>query len=250
MSGKLRRFESKVVAVTGGAAGIGKAAAEMFVEEGGTVVVLDRQCIRGRGDENLTCLEADISQASDVRSAASVIRERFGRLDVLYNNAGVELSKNILEMSEEDWDRVMDVNVKGMFLVCRELLPLMIDSCGGAVVNTSSISGIVGWPAYGAYCTSKGAVVLFTRQLALEMGPHNIRVNAVAPGTTKTGMIDRLLKDEEDPDAVIRVIEERHPLGRFAEPSEIAAAVLFLASPEASFITGALLPVDGGYTAK
>jgi NAD(P)-dependent dehydrogenase (short-subunit alcohol dehydrogenase family) len=250
VSPRLRRFENKVVAVTGGATGIGKAAAERFCDEGAAVVVLDRHAIEGSGNSTITFLETDIRSAPAVKAAASSIRDLFGRLDVLCNNAGVELTRNLLDMSEEEWDTVMAVNVKGMFLVCRELLPLMMESGGGAVVNTSSISGIVGWPAYSAYCTSKGAVVLFTRQLALEMGPHNIRVNAVAPGTTRTRMIDRLLKDEDDVDAAVRLIQERHPLGRFAEPAEIAAAMLFLASPEASFITGALLPVDGGYTAK
>jgi len=248
MNRQIKRFEGKVAAVTGGAAGIGKAAAEMFREEGASVVVLDRQ--QGEGMADITFLKTDVGRKEEIEAAAESIKERFGRLDVLCNNAGVELSRDLLDMSEEEWDRVMDVNVKGMFLLCKHLLPLMIESGGGAVVNTSSISGILGWPSSSAYCTSKGAVVLFTKQLALEMGPHNIRVNAIAPGTTKTSMIDRLLKDEEDLDATVELIRSRHPLGRFADPREIAAVMLFLASDEASFITGAVLPVDGGYTAK
>ncbi len=244
----MKRFENKVVVVTGGASGIGKAAAEMFRGEGARVIVLDRQV--GDAGDGITVLQADVRLGNEISGAAEKIRGMFGRLDVLCNNAGVELSKDLLEMSEEEWDLVMDVNVKGMFLLCKYLLPLMIESEGGSVVNVSSISGLLGWPSSSAYCTSKGAVILFTKQLALEYGKHNIRVNAVAPGTTKTSMIDRLLKDEADLNATLKLIRERHPLGRFADPREIASAILFLASDEASFITGSVLPVDGGYTAK
>ena len=244
----MKRFKDKVVAVTGGASGIGKAAAGMFRDEGASVVILDKQTIVA--EDGIFFHQMDVRQVHGVSAAAETIQRNFGKLDVLCNVAGVELNRSLFDTSEDEWDLVMDVNVKGMFLLCKSLLPLIIKSGGGAVVNVSSISGLLGWPDSSAYCASKGAVILLTKQLSLEFGKYNIRVNAVAPGTTKTPMIDRLLKDEADIQSSIRLIQERHPLGRFAEPEEIASAMLFLASDEASFITGSVLPVDGGYTAK
>jgi len=244
----MKRFKDKVVAVTGGASGIGKATAGMFRDEGASVVILDKQAIVV--DDGIFFHQLDVRQENEISAAAETIRGKFGKLDVLCNIAGVGLNRSLFETSEDEWDQVMDVNVKGIFLLCKILLPLMIASGGGAVVNVSSISGLLGWPDSSAYCTSKGAVILLTKQLSLEFGKNNIRVNAIAPGTTKTPMIDRLLKDEADIPSSIWLIQERHPMGRFAEPEEIASAILFLASSEASYITGSVLPVDGGYTAK
>jgi NAD(P)-dependent dehydrogenase (short-subunit alcohol dehydrogenase family) len=137
-----------------------------------------------------------------------------------------------------------------MFLVSRQVLPVMMRQGRGAVVNTSSISGLLGWPGSAAYCASKGGVIALTRQMAVDYAPHGIRVNCICPGSTLTPMIERLFGVEKDPEASRRSIEAMHPLGRLARPEEIAEAALFLASEEASFITGAALPVDGGYTAK
>jgi NAD(P)-dependent dehydrogenase (short-subunit alcohol dehydrogenase family) len=180
--------------------------------------------------------------------AAVVIR--FGRIDVLVNNAGVEHSAPLDQTTEADWDRVLGVNLKGTFLLSRQVLPVMMKRGKGAVVNVASISGLLGWPAYAAYCASKGGVVQLTRQMAVDYAPHGIRVNCICPGTTLTPLAERLFQQEQDPESVQATIAARHPLGRFARPEEIAQAVLFLASEEASFITGAILPVDGGYTAK
>ncbi len=244
----MKRFKDKVVLISGGASGIGKACAEMFCDEGASVVVLDKQT--PDAVEGISFHRVDVRRGNEISAVAENIKRDFGKLDVLCNVAGVELNRSLFDTSEDEWDLVMDVNVKGMFLLCKALLPLMIESGGGSVVNVSSISGLLGWPDSSAYCTSKGAVILFTKQLSLEFGKYNIRVNTVAPGTTKTPMIDRLLKDESDLQSSIELIQDRHPLGRFADPGEIAAAMLFLASDEASFITGSVLPVDGGYTAK
>ncbi|MBN2551750.1 MAG: SDR family oxidoreductase, partial [Spirochaetales bacterium] len=195
-------------------------------------------------------LTADVTSTSDINGAVEKVRSTHGRIDVLFNNAGIELSRPVHQTSEQEWDRVMSVNLKGMFVVSKAVLPVMMEHKRGSIVNTSSISGVLGWPAYAAYSTSKGGVVQLTRQMAVDYAPYNIRVNCICPGTTLTPLIERLFQLEEDPEEAKRIIAGRHPLGRFARPEEIAQAVLFLASEEASFITGAVLPVDGGYTAK
>jgi NAD(P)-dependent dehydrogenase (short-subunit alcohol dehydrogenase family) len=253
----MKRFENTKAVVTGGASGIGKALVGILLEEGARVVVIDKSPADSPGEygedfpmERVLSLQTDITREDEVRAAAEKVETFFGSPSMLFNNAGIEHIGTMVETSADDWDRVMGVNVKGMFLICKAILPLMIAGGGGAVVNVSSISGILGWPASAAYCTSKGAVILLTKQMAVDFGKHNVRVNAVAPGTTKTPMIDRLLADEKDLVSVTEMIKNRHPLKRFAEPREIAEAMLFLASEEASFITGAVLPVDGGYTSK
>jgi len=252
------RFAGEVVVVTGGGSGIGRAAAQAFAREGATVAVIDRDAVAGRGSvESLEAAggrgiytAADVSMAGEVAAAVRRIQESCGPIDVVFNNAGIEHSGPLHEVAEEDWDRVMAVNLKGIFLLCKAVMPVMMARRKGAVVNTSSISGLLGWPAYAAYCASKGGVIQLTRQMAVDYGPYNIRVNCICPGTTMTPLVERLFELEADPEAARRLIAARHPLGRFARPEEVAEAALFLASEEASFITGAVLPVDGGYTAK
>jgi len=254
----VKRFEGQVAVITGGGSGIGRAAALGFAREGAAVAVIDRDGEEGRrtvqGIESeggrALFVELDVARSDRVGRGVRDIQERFGRLDVLFNNAGVEHSGRLHEVPEAEWDRVMAVNLKGVFLLCKAVLPLMMRQRRGAVVNTSSISGLLGWPAYAAYCTSKGGVIQMTRQMAVDYAAFNIRVNCICPGTTLTPLIERLFELEADPEGTRRLIAARHPLGRFAQPEEIAAAVLFLASEEASFVTGAVLPVDGGYTAK
>ncbi len=252
------RFEDRVIILTGAASGIGKAAATLFAGEGGAVCLLDidRKGIEKTADDILhqggkaLALACDVTDEGKVTEVVAQVLQHVGRIDVLCNNAGIELSRSLIHTEEDEWDRVLAVNLKGMFLLSKHVVPHMMDSGGGAVVNTSSISGLLGWPDSSAYCASKGGVVQLTREMAVEYGPHNIRVNCICPGTTETPMIDRLLGQESDPEGTARSIRAMHPLGRFAQPDEIARAMLFLASEEASFVTGAILPVDGGYTAK
>jgi NAD(P)-dependent dehydrogenase (short-subunit alcohol dehydrogenase family) len=254
----VRRFDGMVGMVTGGAGGIGRAICLLLAREGATVAVADLADGGGSGTCALIgerggagmCLAVDVASDGQVADCVAKVVDRFGRIDVLFNNAGVELSRKLHETSVQEWDKVFDVNLKAMFLVCRQVLPVMVRQGGGAIVNTSSISGLLGWPASAAYCASKAGVIGLTRQVAVDYAPHGIRVNCICPGTTLTPMIERLFSQDKDPAGFRKTVEAMHPLGRLALPEEIAEAALFLASSEASFITGAALPVDGGYTAK
>lgn len=254
----MRRFEGMVGLVTGAAGGIGRAMCVLLAREGAAVAAVDRNgpgaeetlgLVRGQGARGL-CLAADITREDEVAGCVRQVVDAFGGIDVLFNNAGVELSRTLHETTEQEWDRVLDANLKAMYLVSRHVLPLMIGRGRGAVVNTSSISGLLGWPSSAAYCASKAGVIGLTRQAAVDYASHGIRVNCICPGTTLTPMIERLFAEADDPAAFRKSVENMHPLGRLARPEEIAEAALFLASEEASFITGAALPVDGGYTAK
>ncbi len=254
----MKRFVGMSGVVTGGGGGIGRAMCLLLAREGATVSVIDRdveagletlRLIRQEGGIGLFA-ETDLTSRAAVCSAVELCLKRFGGIDLLFNNAGVELSATLHETTEEEWDRVLDINLKAMYLVSREVIPVMVRRGKGAIVNTASISGLLGWPASAAYCASKGGVVQLTRQMAVDYAPFGLRVNCICPGTTLTPMIERLFLSERDPEAARKAIGAMHPLGRFARPEEIAQAALFLASNEASFITGAILPVDGGYTAK
>jgi meso-butanediol dehydrogenase / (S,S)-butanediol dehydrogenase / diacetyl reductase len=175
---------------------------------------------------------------------------RWGRLDILVNNAGHIVYKTIVDTSDEEWDRVMAVNVRSMFVHCRAAIPVMQERGGGAIVNTASISGLIGIPALTAYTASKGAVVQLTRQLAVEWASAGIRVNAVAPGALDTPFLTDFIAVQDDPDAVAATIAAEHPLGRLGTADEVAQSIVFLASDAAGFVTGAVLAVDGGFTAQ
>jgi NAD(P)-dependent dehydrogenase (short-subunit alcohol dehydrogenase family) len=223
---------------------------QRLAERGASVVAVDvSPKVEELVGERVTAVEGDASVAATAERAAETAAQRFGRIDVLVNNAGHIVWKTLADTTEAEWDRVMAVNVKSMFLHCRAVLPAMLAQGGGAIVNTASISGLIGLPGQAAYAASKGAVVQLTRQLAVEYGGANIRVNAVAPGAVATPFLLDFVATLDDPDGVAAEIKASHPLNRFAEPEEVAESILFLASDAAAFTTGTILGVDGGYTA-
>lgn len=254
-----RRFKGKGVIVTGGASGIGKATAERFLEEGAKVAIFDvseengeatLKELRKKGFTPLILI-GDVTKSSDVKKMVRTAKAKLGRIDVLFNNAGILVEGTVEDVTEKDWDRIMAVNVKGVFLMSKEVVPIMLKQRKGAIVNNASCSGLVGDRNAIAYNTSKGAVVLMTKCLALDYAEKNIRVNCVCPGEIDTPMFRQEARARKmSVEEYRKELCEYHPIGRLGEPSEVANAVLFLASDQASFITGAAFSVDGGYTCK
>lgn len=251
------KLQNKVALITGGTSGIGEATALLFAKEGAKVVITGRSAERGdkivnnimRNSRDAIFLKTDVSIAQECRNAVSKTIAEFGRLDILFNNAGVFYAHTIMECTEEEWDLQLDVNLKGTFLMSKFALPGMIAQGSGVIINNSSGWGLVGGDKAVAYCASKGGVVLLTKAMAIDHGPQGIRVNCVCPGDVDTPMLPedanfRGMKwDEYVAGAANR------PMRRIGTPEEIARAVLFLASDDSSFMTGAALVVDGGGTA-
>jgi dihydroanticapsin dehydrogenase len=253
------RFKNRCVIVTGGASGIGKATVGRFLEEGAKVAMIDVS--RKTGEEALEefrekghrplLLTGDVTKQSDVKKMVGEAKRRLGRIDVLFNNAGILVEGTIEQVSEKDFDRIMAVNVKGVFLMSKETIPIMLRQKKGVIVNNASCSGLVGDRNAIAYNTSKGAVVLMTKCLALDYALKNIRVNCVCPGEIDTPMFRQEAKARGMPvEEYRKELCEYHPIGRLGRPEEVANAVLFLASDQAGFITGTALSVDGGYTCQ
>jgi NAD(P)-dependent dehydrogenase (short-subunit alcohol dehydrogenase family) len=192
---------------------------------------------------------ADAAEASTAAAAVALAQQRFGGLDVLVNNAGRFLMKPLVDTSDDEWDALMATNVRSAFVHARAALPALIDSDRAAIVNTCSISGVVGLPRQGAYAATKGAIAQITRQLAIEHAADGVRVNAIAPGAVDTAFVDKAVGGGPDPERAAAIAAE-HPLGRMGTPDEIASGIVFLASPAAGFITGAILMADGGFSAR
>jgi NAD(P)-dependent dehydrogenase (short-subunit alcohol dehydrogenase family) len=251
------RLDGKVALITGAASGIGRAAAQRFAKEGARVVVADvhiqageatAAAITNAGGEALF-VPADVSRSEDAQRMIAAGVTRFGCLNILFNNAGVGKHIPFDDLTEAEWDRIISIDLRGVFLGCRYGVPALKQAGGGAILNTASQSGLQGHPNNQAYCAAKAGVINFTRSLARDVARHNIRVNAICPGGTDTAILRDYAPAGESADYVARVVAARTPFARLARPDEIAAAALFLVSDEASFVSGAALPVDGAASA-
>jgi NAD(P)-dependent dehydrogenase (short-subunit alcohol dehydrogenase family) len=249
------RLQHKVALITGAGSGIGRAIALAFAREGAQVALVGRRqdrldtVVREIGSSHALALPGDISGARVAQAAVARAVKRFGRLNVLVNNAGVLIPGTAESHTEEEWDQTFSVNVRALWLLCRAALPRMRDAGGGSIINISSVLGLVGARNRAAYAASKGAVTLLTRAMALDHAQENIRVNCICPGIVETEMVADFILKAPDPEAARRQRLGLHPLGRFGKPEDIAAMAVYLASDESSWVTGAALPVDGGYMA-
>jgi NAD(P)-dependent dehydrogenase (short-subunit alcohol dehydrogenase family) len=250
-------LEGKAAVVTGAGSGLGRAIAEGYAQTGAKVACVDIsakdvEAVTGgieKDGGNAVPVICDVSVAEDVRKAVEASLKAFGAIDILVNNAGIGIRSNAEDMTDEMWDRVLDINLKGAFLFCREVGRHMIKRGeGGRIVNMASIGGLVGVETGNAnYCASKGGIIAMTRTLAIEWAKHNILVNAIAPSHTRTPLIEKLMEQKPE---VKRYFINNIPLGRLAEPIHIVGPAIFLASSAASFVTGHTLVVDGGHTAR
>jgi NAD(P)-dependent dehydrogenase (short-subunit alcohol dehydrogenase family) len=241
------RFKDKVVLVTGGGQGLGEAFCKGFVREGAHVVIIDineqngKEVERALG-EKAVFMKTDVSSRSQVQATVDAVMERFGRIDVLVNNAGIHSGGQFWEETEEAWQRMFEVNIMGVVLISQIVVPIMIKQKKGKIINVSSKAAVVGEPNHAAYSASKGAVMSLTRAMAVELGKYNINVNMICPGTTLTPLGKAAL---EDP-VTRKALESNIPLGRLGEPEDHIGSVLFLASEEADWCTGQMVIVDGG----
>jgi NAD(P)-dependent dehydrogenase (short-subunit alcohol dehydrogenase family) len=249
-------FEHKVAIVTGAASGIGRGILERFVEAGASVAAVDVDAALLRAavaalplTDRALAIEADVRDEAQVRSAVEQCVARFGRLDVLVNNAGIELSSSVPDMPAAEWDRQLDVNLKGAFLFSKYSIPCMRAQGGGVILNIASVHAFVSYPGAAAYDASKSGLLGLTRAMALDHGRDGIRVNAVCPGYIDTPIMERWLETVPDREEALRQVVACHPGGRIGTPRDIANACLFLASGEASFISGTHLVVDGAMIA-
>ena len=244
------RLAGKVAVITGAGSGIGRASAVLFAREGARVVCADisgqeKETAAGIG-ENAVSVHVDVARSADVRLMVETAVEAFGRLDVLFNNAGFSGQRGpVTEIDEAAFDSVVAVNLKGTFLGMKHGIPAMLANGGGSVINTASASGLVGWKGLAAYSASKGGVVQLTKSAALDFAKQNVRVNAICPGMTWTGLAGAGANPTPPADLV-----PPQPMARWGLSEELAAAALFLASDESSFVTGTAIPVDGGYVAR
>jgi NAD(P)-dependent dehydrogenase (short-subunit alcohol dehydrogenase family) len=252
------RFKGQVAVVTGGAAGIGQATVVAFAQEGAAVALVDRDEDRAEvvaggireGGGDVLVVPADIAHEVEVQRMVESVTRRWGRLDILVNNAGIYYQADVVDTPTEVWNNLLAVNLSGAFLCTKYAVPAMVQGGGGVVVNVASEAGLVGIKGQVAYNVSKGGMIALTRSCAVDLAGRGIRVNCVCPGTTDTPLVREAVNRAADPAAARRALEQIRPLDRLGRAEEIAAAILYLASREAGYATGAILSVDGGYTAQ
>ncbi len=252
------RFEGKVAIITGASSGIGRSAAVAFAREGAVVAVADTDRAAGeqvakeigQGGGKAEAFGTDVSREKDVQALIDAVLSKWGRLDILVNNAGIYHQADAVETPETVWNRVIAVNLTGAFLCIKHAVPAMARGKGGAIVNVASEAGLVGIRNQVAYNVSKGGMISLTKSCAVDFAPRGIRVNCVCPGTTDTPLVKTAIGRAPDPRAARRALEQVRPADRLGTPEEIASAILFLASDSAGYATGAVLSVDGGYTAQ
>ena len=247
------RLEGKLAIVTGASRGIGKAIVERFVAEGARVVATARQSSPPESlsdSDSVHWVAGDVSSDVHARSVVETARERLGGLDILVNNAAMQLEKTVVETTAREWDEIFAVNVRSVFMFSREAIDLMTRGNGGSIVNIGSYSGFLADPGLAAYCATKGAVHALSRAIAIDHGTGGIRCNVICPGWIKTDMMDAYLASVPDPQEAAQRLDANQPIGRIGQPGDIASLALWLASDESVFTTGQLFVCDGGLTAK
>ena len=254
------RLHGKVALISGAGSGIGRAAAQLFAAEGAAVAVVDLRAVAA--DETVAKIVADggravslvanVALADEVEAAVATAVSALGRLDVIYNNAGVDSKGSVADATEDDWDRAFAVNAKGTFLVSRAAVPHLIEAGGGSIINQGSVAALVGVPNFAAYCAAKGAVVALSRSMAVDLAQHQIRVNVICPGTVFTPLMEPMLMARGDGDLQAGLAKTllKYPIGRLGTPEDIARVALFLSCDDAAFLTGSTVTADGGMTAQ
>jgi NAD(P)-dependent dehydrogenase (short-subunit alcohol dehydrogenase family) len=249
------RLKGRHCVVTGGSSGIGAAAVRRFVAEGAEVLIADiaiddaNRLAAELGDA-VTAIRCDVRQEADVKAVAEAAHARWDQVDVLVNNAGSELNRSYDETTEDEWYRVIDTDLKGPWLMCKYLVPRMVEAGSGSVINISSLNGLVGFPLSSAYGSAKGGLVVFTRDMAIELATTGVRVNCVCPGVIETPMMERwtdLMPDKEEAKTMLKGVM---PIGRMGTAEEVAGTIFFFASDDSALCQGAVLSVDGGFTAQ